>query len=282
MGQDERGGRNQTRGREALRAGTTRADALRSAAVVAAAAAQAIVPSLVPIFGAGREEVERNDTAITPPAYAFAIWAPIFALGIANAVQQGLPQHRDAGVNRAGAWPLAGAQALNAAWVLAAQPGRFVATPFVLGGAVTCAATAYRRQQREAAEGIERLAPASTGLLLGWIGLAAVVNTASVAQRLGVAADEPATTALWSSAAAGVAGLAASGILRSRHGYLPLAASVVWGLATTAATPERPPLARIGALVGTLAVAGASVARLRRGGPGGERRWPASRSLYVT
>jgi hypothetical protein len=245
----------------------SRADTLRAAAVVAAAAAQAVVPSLVPLFGDNREETERNDTAITPPPYAFAIWGPIFAASIANAVQQGLPDRRGSRVNQVGGWPLAGAYALDAAWVLAAQPGRFALTPFVLGGAVACAATAYRRQQHVHAAGIERLAPASTGLLLGWIGLAVAVNSASVAQDLGIDADAPTTTALWTTTAVGVATATAVAILRSRHGFLPLAASVGWGLVTTAATPGRPRLARVGALAGTLVVAAASLVRLRRASP---------------
>lgn len=249
----------------------TRADTVRAAVVVAAAAAQAVVPSLVPLFGDSREETERTDTAITPPPYAFAIWGPIFAATIANAVQQGLPEQRGARVNQVGGWPLAGAYALDAAWALAAQPGRFALTPFVLGGAVACAAAAYRRQQSVDAAGIERLAPASTGLLLGWIGLAVAVNGASVAQDLGVDADAPLTTALWTTTAVGVAAAAASAILRSRHGFLPLSASVGWGLATTAATPGRPRLARMGALAGTLLVAVAGLVRLRRGQTGGER-----------
>ena len=242
----------------------TQAAAVRAGVVAAAAVAQALVPSLVPIAGVDREEERRNDTAITPPPYAFAIWGPIFAASIANAVQQTLPAHRHAPVNQVGGWPLAGAYALNAAWALAAQPGRFVVTPLVLAGAVACAATAYRRQQREEAVGIERLAPAGTGLLLGWIGLASVVNTASVAQRLGAEPDAPVTTGLWTAAAVGVASLAAVTISRSRHGALPLAASVGWGLGTTAVTPGRPRVARAGALAGTLAVAAASGARLLR------------------
>lgn len=242
-------------------------DTVRAAAVVAAAVAQAVVPSLVPLFGNSREETERNDTAITPPPYAFAIWGPIFAASIANAIQQGLPDKRGARVNQAGGWPLAGAYALDAAWALVAQPGRFALTPFVLGGAVACAATAYRQQQHVHAAGIERLAPASTGLLLGWTGLAVVVNAASVAQDLGVDADAPTTTAAWTATAVGVATAAAIAILRSRHGYLPLSASVGWGLITTAATPERPRLARIGAFAGALVVAAASLVRLRRARP---------------
>lgn len=238
--------------------------AIRAGAVVAAAAAQALVPSLVPLAGIDREEERRDGTAITPPPYAFAIWGPIFAASIANAVQQALPAHRHDRVNEVGGWPLVGAHTLNAAWALAAQPGRFATSPFVLAGAVACAATAYRRQQREEAAGIDRLAPASTGLLLGWIGLASVVNTATVAQRLGAAPDAPVTTGLWTASAVGVAGLAAATILRSRHGALPLAASVGWGLGTTAATLGRPRLARAGALAGTIAVAAASVARLLR------------------
>lgn len=245
----------------------TQRTALRAGAVVAAAAAQALIPSVVPLTGVDREEQRRGDTPITPPPYAFSIWGPIFAASIANAVQQALPAHRAEPVNEVGGWPLAGAHALNAAWALAAQPGRFATTPFVLAGAVACAATAYRQQQREEAPGIAQLAPASTGLLLGWISLASVVNTASVVQELGAEPDAPLVTAIWTAAAVALAGVAGATILRSRHGYLPLATSVGWGLGTTAMTSERPRLARAGALAGTVIVAAASVARLLRARP---------------
>lgn len=245
----------------------TSGDAFRSVALTVAAAAQAVVPSLVMLLGDDTEATERNGTAITPPPFAFAIWGPIFAAGIANAVQQGLPAHRGAAVNRVGGWPLTGAHVLNAAWALAARPDHFATTPVILGSAVACAATAYRRQQREEALGLERLAPASTGLLLGWIGLAAAVNVASVAQRLGVDAQSPTTTATWTATALGVSGAAAFTILRSRHGFLPLAASAGWGLVTTAASAQRPRLARTGALLGALTVLVSAVVRLRRSDP---------------
>lgn len=70
MRQHEGRGHDRTQGTAGPHAASIRADAFRAAAVVAAAAAQAIVPSLVPLFGGSREEVERNDPAISPCAFA--------------------------------------------------------------------------------------------------------------------------------------------------------------------------------------------------------------------
>ena len=242
-----------------------RADRARSIALGATAAAQALVPTLGPLLAGTGEDLERYDTVITPPNYAFAIWGPIFAGSVANAVQHGLPQHTAAATNRTSGWPLAGAYALNVAWSLAVQTDRFALTPFILPATVACAATAHRRLQREQPTGAERLAATSTGLLLGWTSLAATVNVVAGTQLRGVDPRAPTTVRLSTLGAVGVAGAIATRILHSERGFVPLAAATAWGLATTALNPVRPPLARAGAAAGAIAVtAAAAVQAIRR------------------
>ncbi|MCY1158637.1 MAG: hypothetical protein MOP51_1661, partial [Citricoccus sp.] len=63
------------------------ADRVRSLAVAASAAALVLVPTLGPLLAGTEEGAAEYDTEITPPDYAFAIWAPIFLGTTANAVQ---------------------------------------------------------------------------------------------------------------------------------------------------------------------------------------------------
>src|SRR5687768_12545206 len=58
--------------------------------------------------------------------------------------------------------------------------GRGRPTPLVLGTSVGLTWTAHRRLQRLDPTGAQRVIPVSTGLLLGWTGVAALVNAASV------------------------------------------------------------------------------------------------------
>jgi hypothetical protein len=99
-------------------------DRTRTAALGAAAAALVLTPTLGPVVAGTREGAQEYDTEITPPDYAFAIWAPIFAGGVATAIQHGLPGHRAAPANRRSGWWLAAAYATNAAWSLPAAGRR--------------------------------------------------------------------------------------------------------------------------------------------------------------
>jgi hypothetical protein len=220
--------------------------------LAAAAVAQVLVPTVGPVLAGTREGADRYDTVITPPGYAFSIWAPIFAASLATAARP-----RGA-VDRTTARWLAGAYALNAGWSVAAQSDRFVVTPALLGASVGSAAAAFRRLQRPDGDAV---AAGSTGLLLGWTALAATVNAfAAVRARGGNPVPEVAA-----SAAGGVAAVVAATVAASRRGWLPLAAATAWGLGTTAGDGSRPRVVRAVAAAGAAAVAGAAVFRSRRG-----------------
>ncbi|MEU8386089.1 hypothetical protein [Streptosporangium sp. NPDC048865] len=245
---------------------------MRAVAVGATAAGMILVPTLGPLLLGTREGAEEFDTEITPPRYAFAIWAPIFAATAANAVQHAA--NPAAAVNRRTGWWLAGAYTANACWSIAAQSGRFRLTPFVLPVAAGLAATAHRRAQRDRPRGTERLAARSTGLLLGWTGVASVVNAFAVQRRGRLA---PTTRTGRNAARLAVAGASAAlsaTIATSRHGYVPIALACVWALGTGAANPERTPLTRQVDAAAAALVAGATAARLRRTGERHGRRRP--------
>lgn len=241
-----------------------RQDAGRSLALGAAAAAQVLVPLVGPLLASDGENAKRYDTVITPPDYAFSIWGPIFASCTANAVQHALSSHTGSPTNRCSGWPLAGAYATNALWSLAAQGDQFRFTPAILPMTVGFAATAYRRLQHVAPTGLQQLAPASTGLLLGWTSLAAAVNLATGAKIIG-AKQTSRTTIIASTTGVACVALAISAtVLRSRRGFIPLGSATMWGVTTTALMPSRPTIVRIGAGIGSVVVAGSTVVQMGR------------------
>lgn len=228
-----------------------RQDLARSIALATAAAAQILAPIVGPSITGGGENVKRYTTVITPPGYAFSIWGPIYAGCTLNAIQHVLPTQAASSVNRTSGWPLAGAYAANALWIVAVQTDKFKVTPAILPVGVAFAATAYRRLQQEAPRGPDRIAPESTGLLLGWMGLAAVVNVAAGAKAQGAAPRSGAAVAASAAALLGAATAIAATVKESQRGYIPLGSATVWGLATTAATRSRPAVVRLGAALGS-------------------------------
>lgn len=238
-------------------------DLLRSAALRCACAGFVAVPVLGPLVGGG-EQSRRFDTVITPPDYAFAIWAPIFACCIASTVEQSRPGARSGPLSRRTGWPLAGAYAANALWSVAAQT-RFALTPVLLPIATACAATAHARLQDHAQPaGQARATVVSTGLLLGWTALASTVNLAAGALLLGVDTTSRRTLLGSTAGLAAASGLLTAAAAVSRRGSVPLATAAAWGLLTTALTPGRPPAVRLVSAGGGITVMAAGTWRTAR------------------
>jgi hypothetical protein len=238
----------------------TAADRGRSLALGASAAALVLVPTLGPVLAGTEEGAEAYDTEITPPDYAFAIWAPIFTATAANAVQHAT--NPTAAVNRRTGWWLAGAYAANACWSIAAQSDRFRYTPVILPVATALAAAAYRRAQDVPLRGAEHLAAHSTGLLLGWTSLASVVNVFATRRHGRLASTSPAGRTAARLALAGAAGALSAAVAASRHGYTSLAAASLWGLASSAADPRRAAATRRTSAAGAVVLAGTSAVTL--------------------
>ncbi|MGW0215068.1 hypothetical protein ACWDXH_11815 [Micromonospora chokoriensis] len=239
-------------------------DGLRSIALASTCAAFVATPVLGALVGDG-EQTARYDTVITPPDYAFAVWAPIFAGCVASTVGQCLPQGRRHPLSRRVGWPLAGAYAVNAAWSVAAQTDRFAYTPYLLPVAAGLAATAHLRLQRTpSTTKWSALTPLSTGLLLGWTALASTVNVAAAKVASGTPADAPRTVTASTVGLLATSAVAAAAVARSRQGRLPLALASGWGLLTTALSTNRPRRVRLAAAAGAALVATAAAAtRLR-------------------
>jgi hypothetical protein len=230
-----------------------RRDLARSVVLAGTSAAVVAVPTLGPLVFGSSEDTDRYDTAITPPGYAFAVWAPIFAGIIANAARGLGSARRCTADQRASGWPLAAAHALNCAWSLAAQSHRFHLTPALLSASVAATGVAHARLQalRPAEESVSTV---STGALLGWTALAATVNLSAGTQLLG--ADPRSRSSVVGSTLASVAAAGTLGtvIRSSARGYLPLAVTAAWGTLTTALDSRRDATARVGSAAGTVAI----------------------------
>lgn len=236
-------------------------DLVRTGALGTACAGFVTIPNLGALLGKG-EQVKRYDTVLTPPDYAFAVWAPIFAGCVANIVGQCRPSGRSLSLSRRTGWPLAGAYATNALWSLAAQTDRFALTPVLLPIATSCVAIAYvRLQPATDVTGWSRVIPISTGLLLGWTALASTVNLAAGALLLGVRKSSPRTVATSTVGLLAISAAGAGTVAASRHGSTPLAITLSWGLGTIAATSGKPLAVRVAAAAGGVAVAAAATRR---------------------
>lgn len=243
-------------------------DRWRAVAVATGAGAMIGIPLLGPVLAGTSEGADEFDTEITPPDYAFTVWAPIFAATAANAVQHTI--HPDADVNRRTGWWLAAAFSTIALWSVAAQSGRFRYTPYILGTGAALTGIGYARAQRPAAERRSDLIPAtSAGLLFGWISIASVVNTFATRRR-GTFSTTTRTGRRRARTAVAVAATALSGLIAaSRHGSASLAATSGWAFLTSAANSERTRTTRIvtagaATLVTTAAAAKATLQAVER------------------
>lgn len=189
---------------------------------------------LVPIG----EIATRFPSLVIPAGYAFAIWGPIFLLGLIYAAYQMAPSRREDPLLRRVGWPLAGAFLLNGVWevsVLLRQP---VLLQVIIAGILVCAAVAFVRLVRSDAGALGRagrwLVTPTVALLFGWITAANVVSFNDMLVELGILG-----TGFGSALVGGVllilGGLvAAAFVLVGRggpvQGYAFYAAAVLWGL----------------------------------------------------
>lgn len=245
---------------------TEQRDGIRAAAVVVAAVAQ-VVGSPLGSAVADRSVGDVSDetgSLITPAGYAFSIWGVIFAGALAWAVYQALPGQRTRALHRRTGWPLALAFAGNAVWeVLFPLVGldQPLLPVVVIFGIVAATAVAWARLQDLSPDGLGRLLPSAVaGLLLGWVTIAATVNTGQAGVALG--AEPTGTAAEWWAVAALVAvGLVAAAlVLRARVAAGPFAAAAVWGLVAVAVDVEPAPVV-VAALGAAAAVTVALVVR---------------------
>jgi hypothetical protein len=212
-------------------------DRLRQGLTVAAALAQAAMPSLPALAGWGvpigaRANAE-GPPLVSPAGYAFSIWGPIFAWCLAYAVWQGLPRQAADPLARRAGWWFAAAMAGDALWALVFQSGGPAwLTALILCGIAACAVVALDRLASAPVpvrtDHVWLLA-APLGLLAGWVSVAAFVNLASALDRAGIAAIRDPASPLSPALVSAATAAALAVIVRARP-VPTYALAVVWAL----------------------------------------------------
>lgn len=212
-------------------------DRLRQGLTVAAALAQATVPSVPALLGWGVQIGERANAEgpipVTPAGYAFSIWGPIFAWCIAYAVWQALPRNADDALARRAGWPFAGAMAGNALWAAIYQAGAPTWLTAIVLAANAALAIAALARVSDYPLPIRRdrawLFAGPLGLLAGWVSVAAFVNIATALRALGASALSDPASALSAGIVAAATATALAVIARLGP-FATYALAVIWAL----------------------------------------------------
>ncbi|WP_291298174.1 hypothetical protein [Elioraea sp.] len=212
-------------------------DRLRQAVTLAAAIAQATIPSLPAVMGWGIAIGQRANAdgplPATPAGYAFSIWGPIFAWCLVYAIWQALPRQADDPLARRAGWLFAGAMAGDALWAAAFQAGAPVWLTAIILAAIAAMAIGALFQV-EAWPGPARpgqvwflIAP--LGLLAGWVSAAAFVNLGSALSEAGLTSLRDGGGAAAPALVAAATAVALAVIARARP-FPTYAIAVIWAL----------------------------------------------------
>lgn len=212
-------------------------DRLRQGVTVAAALAQALVPSLPALLGWGTQIGQRANAEgplpTTPAGYAFSIWGPIFAWCLAYAVWQALPRQGNDAVARRAGWFFAAAMAGNALWAALYQAGgpTWLAALVLAAIAGLAIAALARVSYYSLPLRPDRtwLLTAPLGLLAGWVSAAAFVNLATALHAGGVAGLTDPASAISAGIVAGATATALAVIARLAP-FPTYALAVIWAL----------------------------------------------------
>ena len=212
-------------------------DRLRQAATVAAALAQAVIPSLPALTGWGVPIGERANAEgpplVSPASYAFSIWGPIFAWCLAYAAWQALPRQASDPVARRAGWWFAAAMAGDALWAAVFQSGGTAALTAVILALIAASTIVALARVDTTPLPLRRdqlwLLAAPLGLLAGWVSVAAFVNLASALDRAGIAALRDPASPLSPALVAVATATALAVIVRTRP-FPTYALAVVWAL----------------------------------------------------
>jgi hypothetical protein len=161
-----------------------RLDVIRSTTNVALAAAQPLAVYLTRWSGRGVSEEERANRVsgpVTPAPGAFAIWGPLFATSIVDAIRSASDsRHQGRAENRV-AWLTSATYASNAAWSVQAQL-RGLGWPsvgLIVVSAVTSTLALIQAEHASERSSAARRTARSVAPLAGWLTAAAFANVES-------------------------------------------------------------------------------------------------------
>src|SRR3712207_4710142 len=151
-----------------------------------------------------QEVVERGPgSPVEPAAYAFAIWALIFALSLVYALYGALPANRENPLLRHIGWYTAGAFACTGLWSVFVPAEQLLLAQTMLIVVFLCLAVAYlrlARSERGTLSAADRwLVALPLGPFFGWITAANAVSLTSEAVRFGLVEARGASEALFGS-----------------------------------------------------------------------------------
>ncbi len=257
----------------------TRRDVVRQILVLVGAFGSAFAGYWGSGAGGGRSQQEVGDgalaadaTPVAPGEPAFTIWSVIYLGLIVYAVWQALPAQRDDRRQRRTGWLVLASMVLNAAWIAVVQADLLpLSLVMIVAILVVLVLTVGRLGERGAGGPLEAVVVDGTlGLYLGWVTVATVANTFSVAVASGADA-ESAMADVWAVVALAAAGTAGVVYAVWTRGRLAIGAAIVWGLtwvvvARTGGDLVSAPAAVAAGVAGAVVAVATVTARLRRRG----------------
>ncbi|ANY06272.1 hypothetical protein [Pseudonocardia sp. HH130630-07] len=214
----------------AARHPATRADTVRSGAVLVAAVLQAVAGSLggSGFFGESQRVLsDRYPSLLTPATIAFSVWPVIYLALLLFAVYQSLPGQPARPVHRATGWPFVLTAVCNAGWIVVFSQEYLVpAQVLIVALLATLAVVLWRLAGVPAAGTADRLlVHGPMAFYAGWVSLATVAG-ASVTLTYAGAELGP----LGAAPVLAVAVLAVGYATLRTTAALPYAATAVWAL----------------------------------------------------
>lgn len=247
---------------------TERSDAVRAAANILFAGAQASVGQLSRVTKSGKPidvRAAETDNPVIPLAPAFAIWGPIFAANFAHAART--YTRRDDPLIRRTGWLSAAAFAGSTAWELWSQYRGigWRSVGIILAPAVAANTAMLTAVNADEDEPSRDLVLNSMAPLAGWLTVATAADIASARVAEG-GATGPITQTRAALAIVAATTAAASTLAYTSRGEPRYAAAAGWGLAGIAVRnlKDRNRPVAVAALAGLAAVAGATLLARRR------------------
>ena len=241
----------------------TRADTVRTWAVLAAAVLQTVAGSLggSDFFGESQRVLsDRYPSVLAPATIAFSVWSVIYLGLLLYAVYQSLPGQRSRPVHRATGWLFVLTAALNTGWIVIFSREYLGTAQLVITALLVTLLAVLWRLTALPADGVADrvLVHGPLAFYAGWVSLATVAGFSVTLTYWGAALGP-----VMGAVVLLVAVVAVAAVTLRTAAAVPYAATAVWASAWIAVEASGPVVAVAAAGVVTLVLAAAL--RARRG-----------------